>query len=168
MAIKWLIPRESLLCWESGHRRDGHDPGLIYTWGFWMLDAVSPLSYKVVWACYTPVEAEPWRMGHLHSAVRTHSAKSLLWESKSNNVYLLDWTFWLDWLFIGMCPYKSLKHWTLKVWESFLMGGLVFQRLRLRRGWINGHFRHPSYGHHAEAALSSHWQKFQNSIFDRK
>ena len=135
---------------------------------FWMLDVVSPVSYKVTHLL--KLNTGEWDISiPMYELIPFHPpAKSLLRGAKSNNVYLLDWTFWLDWLFIGMCPYKSLKHWTLKVWESFLMGGLVFQRLRLRRGWIIGHFRHPSYGHHAEAALSSHWQKFHNSIFDWK
>ena len=38
-------------------------------------------------------------------------------------------------------------------WLDLGRGGLVFQSLRLRRGWTFRHLPHPSYGLHFEAAL---------------
>ena len=38
-------------------------------------------------------------------------------------------------------------------WLDLGRGGLMFQRLRLRRGWTFRHLPHPSYGLHFEAAL---------------
>ena len=125
---------------------------------FWMLAVVSPFSYKV-FGLVTPVEAEHWR-GHLHSNVRTHSFPPC--KESSSKSYKQQYLFLGldDWLLIFECVHEYLRHWPWKYKNLFWwVSWTVFQRLRLRGGWIIGHFRYPSYGHHFEAALYSPCQK---------
>ena len=71
-----------------------------------------------------------------------------------------SWCLALDWQYLEYVNKYRFRPWTYM--SLFL---LVLQSLRLRRGWIMGCLRHPSYGHHFEAALSAPWTFCSFNIF---